>query len=242
MPQAAPEIEASVAQHQRAMNASRFIPQEPDIFREASKAHRLYIFNVGPWSHVRELGSAGAFRIPACPAGKDYSEPVIVDGVVGEPYPINEVECKVIQTKGSDLAGQIIGEGPFIPKTSSFVPFGVFISPTPKPSKELLAAANAALQQRHLDHVREANAVFMKDPTNKDGVIQAAWHVLSAHALKKSKAECPWLGESLAPAGRDNCPSCGAVYNVGIMKCKDCSFILDKPRYDKAVKEGLFAA
>ena len=238
----AAEAATSAVQQQRALNASRFVPQDPDIYREAARAHRLYIFNVGPWPHIRELGSAGAFRIPACPAGKDYSDPVVIDGVVGEPYPINEVECKVIQTKGSDLAGQIIGEGPFIPKSASFVPFGVFISPTPKPSKELLAAANAALQQRHLDHVREANAAYMKDPTNKEGVIQSAWHVVSAHALKKTKAECPWLGESLAPAGRDNCPGCGSTFNVGVLKCRECGYILDKPRYDKAVKEGLFAA
>jgi hypothetical protein len=163
----------------------------------------------------------------------------VVNGVVDEPYPINEVECKMIQTSGAALAGQIIGEGPFVPKSASFVPFGVFISPTPKPPRELLATANAALQQKHLEHVREANAAFMKDPTNREGVIQSAWHVVSAHALKKSKAECPWLGESLTPAGRENCPGCGAVYNVGILKCA-CGFVLDKPRYDKAVKEGLF--
>ncbi len=241
MPQAAPEVEAAVAQHQRAMNASRFIPAVPDIFREASQAHRLYIFNVGPWAHSRDLGSAGTFRIPACPAGKDYSDPVVIDGVVDEPYPINEVECKVIQTSGADLANQIIGEGPFISKASSFVPFGVFISPTPKPSRELMAAANTALQNKHIAHVREANAAFQKDPTNREGVIQSAWHFVSAHALKKGKGECPWLGESLVPAGRENCPGCGDVYNVGILRCK-CGFVLDKKRYDAAVKDGLFPA
>lgn len=243
MPQAMPEIEARIAAEQAVLNGRhRFIPQTPEIFRKASEANRVYIINVGPWAHVRELGSAGTFRIPACPEGREYSDPVVIDGVVDEPYPINEAECKMIQTSGGDLAGQIIGEGPFIPKASSFAPFGVFISPAPVPTKEQIAKANAALQQKHLDHIREANAAFMKDPTNKDGIIQAAYHVVSAHALKKSKAECPWLGESLAPAGRDNCPSCGAVYNVGIMKCKDCGFILDKKRYDQAVKEGRFAA
>ena len=109
-------------------------------------------------------------------------------------------------------------------------------------TKELLAAARAELEKRHLAHIREANAAFMRDPTNREGVIQPAWHHVSAHALKKSKAECPWLGESLAPAGREECPGCGTPYNVGILKCRDCNYILDKSRYDKAVKEGLFAA
>jgi hypothetical protein len=237
----APEIETAVMAHQRAMNASRFIPETPEIFRRAAEANRVYIFNVGPWSHVRELGSAGTFRIPACPADRDYSDPLVIDGVVNEPYPINEVECKLIQSEGAQLAGQIIGEGPFIAKSSSFVPYGVFVSTTPKPSKEQLAAANAELQKQHLAHIRQANAAFMKDPSNKDGVIQQNWHFVSAHALKKTKAECPWLGESLAPAGRDNCPGCGAVHNVGILKCRDCGYILDKPRYDAAKKAGMFA-
>ncbi len=247
------EALAAASTQQRALNSSRYVPTMPGIVRKVSVENRVYIFNVGPWAHVRELGSVGAFRIPACPEDKDYSAPLVIDGLVSEPYPINEATCASLPSCGEPgqlsgegsglaLAKQIVGDGPFIAKSSRFVPYGVFISPTIRPSKELMAAANAELQAQHLKHVREANAAFQRDPTNREGVIQAAWHVVSAHALRKSKAECPWLGESLAPAGRENCPSCGAVYNVGIMKCKDCSFILDKPRYDKAMKDGLFAA
>lgn len=238
---AAPEIEAQVYAHQRAMNSSRFVPETPEMYQRASLENRLYIFNVGPWAHKRELGSAGTFCVPACPEGREYSEPLVIDGVVQEPYPINEVECKVIYTEGIKLAEQIIGEGPFIPRSLSFVPYGVFISQTSKPSKQALDAARRALAERHLEHIREANAAWIDGPAKASEVIRPEWHVVSAHALKKSKAECPWLGESLAPAGRDNCPGCGSVFNIGVLKCRECGFILDKPRYDEAVKNGLFA-
>ena len=251
MPTAA-EALASASNEQRALNSSRYVPTMPEIVRKVSAENRIYIFNVGPWAHTRELGSAGNFHVPACPEGKEHSAPLVIDGLVSEAYPINEVTCTTLpacgepgqlagEGSGMALAKQIIGDGPFISKRASFVPMGVFISTTPKPSKEALAAARLELEKRHVAHIREANNAFMRDPTNKEGVIQPAYHFVSAHALKKSAAECPWLGASLAPAGRENCPGCGDPYNVGILKCK-CGYILNKPAYDKAVKEGLFAA
>jgi len=236
---AAPEVEAAILQHQQAMNNSRFIPETPDIYREASEQHRVYIFNVGPWAHARELGSAGTFRIPACPEGREHSEPLVIPGVAEEPYPINEAECKLLTTKGRMLAEQILGVGPHIPHSLSFVPFGVFISDSAKPSKEQLVKAREVLRQRHVEIVSEANREYSKG--HNIAIEQPHWFFMSARALKKTPAECAWLKDSEVPAERQNCPSCGAIYTVGMMKCV-CNFILDKPRYDKAVKDGLFAA
>lgn len=227
----AAEAAAAATQEQRALNASRFIPGTPDLYRQASLAARVYIFNVGPWSHVRELGSAGSFHIPACPPDREHSAPVVVNGVVEEPYPISEAECKQILTDGRQLAGQIIGEGPHISKAASFAPYGVFISETRVPSAEDLAAASERLQKQHARHIREANEAFMSDPANKLGVIQPAWHFVSAHALKKSAAECRWLGESLKPAERDNCPGCGEVYTKGIMR-HSCGWFFDRAKWE----------
>jgi len=244
------EAEQNALQRQRALNSSRYIPTLPDMFRKVSEENRVYIFNVGPWEHLKEFGSAGNFRIPACPAGREHSDPLCIDGVVGEPYPKDEVSCVTLPVSGKprqlsgegegiDLALQIIGKGPHVPPGADLVRYGVFISRTPKPSKEARSAAWEELQKQHLAHIREANDEFMRDPTNKNGVIQPHWHHVSAHALKKSKAECPWVGESLAPAGRDNCPGCGNVYNVGLEKCA-CGRVLDKAKYDAAKKAGLY--
>ena len=211
---AAPEIESQVAAHQRAMNNSRYVPETPDIYRQISEANKVFIFNVGPWMHKRELGSAGTFIVRPCAAGQEYSEPIVIKGVVEEPYPINEVECKIMPTEGMTLANQIIGEGPFIPKSSSFVPFGVFISQTEKPSPKDLVRANNALQQKYLELIQEANTAFSNGPNAANETIRPEWHFVAARALKRTEAECPWLKGSEVGAERQACPSCGATYSV----------------------------
>lgn len=239
---AAPEVEAAVARHVRGMNASRYIPETPAMFREAAVAHRLYIFNVGPWSHRRECGSAGNFIIPACPEGKPYSDPVVIDGVVQEPYPINEAECKMLQSDGLAFAQQILGEGPFVPKSSSFAPFGVFISPANPPADELVTQARQKLNQKFVEICAEASDAWAQGNQAARETIRPEWHFVAARALKKSAAECPWLANTAVPAQRENCPGCGSIYNIGIIKCATCGYILDRAKFDKAVKEGRFSA
>lgn len=242
-----------VLAHSREVNGSRFVPTLPDFIKEVSDQHRVYIFNVGPWPHKRELGSAGTYLIPACLEGKEYSEPLILNGIEDEPYPINERTCTTLPKagkagqlsgsgEGSDLAQQIIGVGPHVAPNSSLIPFGVFASTNKVPTKAELVKAQAALNAKYLELVRLASEAHARGPNAVSEVIDPDWHFVAARKLLKTVAECPWLANSSAPAKRENCPSCGTVYDIGIMKCRDCGFILDKARYDDAVKKGLFAA
>lgn len=251
--------------HQRAMNASRYIPEIPEMFRKVSEANRVFIYNVGPFTHKRELGSAGTYLIPKCPDGKAYSEPLVIEGIEEEYYPVNEVECQPKPKCGEPgqlaggapgilLAMQILGEGPHVHRDSSFRPFGVFISSNvvevkengktrmvPTPTEAELKKANKELDDRCVLMVRLAGEAYAMGPRNAAEVIQPDWHFVAARRLKKTVAECPWMANTSEPDKREECPSCGQVYKVGIMRCQ-CWFILDKPRYDKAVKDGLFAA
>jgi hypothetical protein len=242
-----------VLAHQRAMNNSRYVPTMPDIVRRVSEENRIYVFNVGPWRHVREMGSAGNWAIPACPDGKEYSEPVVIDGVMSEPYPMSEVAMSMLPLaakarqlagdgEGWDFALQVLGEGPHIPRNASFKPFGVFLSKSNPPQKQEVADARRLLNQKYLELVRSASEAWALGPARAGEVIQASFHHVAARALRKTEAECPWLANTEQLAERADCPSCGAVYSKGIMKCRGCGFILDKARYDKAVKDGLFAA
>ena len=220
-------------------------------FAEISEQNRVYLFNVGPWEHVRELGSAGKFRIPPCPAGKEYSAPVVIDGIEEEPYPINETSCVMIPKAGKPgqlsgpadgtlLAQQVLGEGPHVAPNSSFRPFGVGITKQWPPSKVDLDKARAALHTKKLELVRLANEAYARGPRAFDEIFMPDWHFWAAHQLKKSVAECPWLANTQEVAAREYCPSCGESYQVGIMR-HSCGFILDKKRYDQAVKDGLFS-
>ena len=247
----AQEALKSAQEEQKGLNASRYVPRMIDFVKKISDENRVYIFNVGPWAHSRELGSAGRWFIKACLAGQDYSEPVIVQGIEEEPYPVNETTCTMLPKSGLPgqlsgpaegllLAQQILGEGPHIPKSASFAPFGVFISETATPKPKDLVRANNALQQKYLDLINEANQALAQGNDAAVQTIRPEWHFVAARAMHRSEAECPWLKGSEVGAARENCPSCGDVYSVGVMKCK-CGFVLNKTKYDKAVADGLFA-
>ena len=129
------------------------------------------------------------------------------------------------------FAQQILGEGPMLPANSSLRPFGVFISKTPNPTEEDLAPARLALRQRQQDLVNEANEIYVTDREHASQLISSQWHRKAALDLNKTPQECPWLGESIMPAERKKCPSCGTPYEVGIAECAKCGDVLDEEKY-----------
>jgi hypothetical protein len=225
----------------RALNASRYIPQMDPMVREVSEANRVYIFNVGPWSHVRAMGSAGTYLIPACLPDKPYSKPLIINGIENEVYPINETECAVLPKSGRPgqlrgdgsgllFAQQLLGEGPMLDRRQSLRNFGVFISSTQVPSEEDLQAARLALAERRQALVAEANEIYLTDRNNAAKLITKEWHHKAAIDLGRTKEECPWLGDVILPAERKKCGGCGTPYEVGIAICPVCKNILDEEK------------
>lgn len=255
--------EAAIQRRQRAMNASRYVPVMPEKFRKVSDATRVFIYNVGPWSHKREFGDAGSYSIPACPEGQPHSSPLVLNGEEEIPYPVNEVEC-VMKPKaglpgqltgsadGMLLAQQIIGVGQHIAPGSSLIPFGVFATRDVEWDKKsqsfvllddaALAAARIALNGKLTELVRLASEAYAKGPNAFAEIADPDYHFRAARLLKKTTAECPWLANTQAPGARANCSGCGAVYEVGVMKCRECGYILDKERFDAAKKAGMFAS
>jgi len=237
----AQEALRSAQDEQRRMNKSRFIPPMLDMVQQVSEKAKIYIFNVGPWAHQRLMGSLGSFIVRACPEGKEYSEPLVLDGIVSELYPINEGEYKRTMEDGYAIAQQILGVGPHLSPRNSFVPYGVFISRSNPPEKHEIKAAKEKLREKFLELVTEADLAYSQGPKAAEETIRPETHFVAARALRKTEAECAWLKNAQAPAERAECPGCGAVHKVGVMKCRECGFILDQKRYSEAVKAGLFA-
>lgn len=236
----ATEAGQGMAAQTSALNSSRYVPQMDPMVKAVSDAHRLYIFNVGPWSHMRMM--PGAYFIPACPPDKDYSEPLVINGIENETYPINETECAVLPKSGrpgqlrGDGSGelfalQILGEGVMLPPSASLRPFGVFISKTPEPSKEAVQQARLLLRQKRQEIIAEADEFYVIDRANCHKYIQKDWHHRAALDEGKTKEECPWLGAEILPAERKKCASCGTPYEVGIAECPKCGDVLDEDKY-----------
>jgi hypothetical protein len=240
-------VEQEIAGFQRRMNSSRYAPPMLPVMSEISKRTLVYVFNVGPWPQVRYLGSAGTFYIPACEEGKDVSAPVILQGIVREFYPISEVEMKPFDTDGFEFAEQIVGAkadgsaSPHLAPRNSFLPYGVFATKNKVPTAEELAAARKRLNETFLKLINEADQAYARGPKAAEETINPDIHFAAARALHKTESECAWLRNSATPAARDECPSCGSIYKIGIMKCRECGYILDKPKHDAAVKAGLMA-
>jgi hypothetical protein len=223
----------AMAENRRMNGDSRYQPPILESVQRASDAARVFIFNVGPWPQERALGSAGRFFISAKPENAEYWGPLTIPGVQRELYPINEMEYKAIETEGWDFAMQIVGTGPFLSPFNSFVPYGVFASRTNPPKKEEVTEAKKALRARLLELVNEADVAFSKGPKATEDTIRPESHFVAARLLGKTEIDCPWLKNAQVPAERDECPGCGTIYKIGIMKCRECGYILDKDKYDK---------
>jgi hypothetical protein len=224
--------------------ADRYVPATPEAVQKLAWDTRLFIFNVGPWTLRREMGSSGTALIPACPEGAEYSKPYIVLGVEQEPYPVDETQCAMIPKSGPPgqkggaadgiyLAQQILGEGAHLARSASFRPFGVFISKTEIPSKEDLRAARAALHERLQYLVKEANDSWAQD-RDKMQVIQKDWHQRAAELLKKGTAECPWMGDRTVGAERIDCPFCAVAIPSTVAKCPNCKEVVNQELYKQA--------
>jgi hypothetical protein len=222
----------------------RYVPGVPDMVKKLARDTQLYIFNVGPWRLTREMGSVPTAIIPACPEGREYSEPYIVLGIDQEPYPVNETTCAMIPKSGPPgqeggsaegiyLAQQILGEGPQLNKRETWRRFGVFISKTAPPSEHDVRTARAALYEHLGVLVKEANDSWALD-RDKGQIIQKDWHQRAAEMLHKTVAECPWMGDRQLGPERVPCPFCGQAIPITVAKCPNCKEVVNQALYKAA--------
>jgi hypothetical protein len=226
------EASRQAAAYQRRMNGGRTIPQVLPLLQKISDEKKVFIYNVGPFQYTRHMGSTGTFTIPACLEGAAVSEPIVIDGIVTEPVPVDEKTMTLMQDEGRYVAEQIIGDGKFLRPEDSLVHRGVFVSDTRPPKKAEIEAATQKLRGFMQGKVSEMNDAYAMGP-NKRIEVQTNEHYIAARYLGYTEQECPWLQNTAAPATRKNCEGCGEAYVVGIMKCKSCGYILDKEKYEK---------
>lgn len=217
---------------QRRMNGGRTIPVVLPLLQKISEEKKVYIYNVGPFQYTRHMGSTGTFTIPACADGASVSEPIVIDGIVTEPIPVDEKSMTLLQDEGRYVADQIIGDGKFLRPEDSLVHRGVFVSDTRPPKKADIEAAVAKLRLFLQGKVSEMNDAYAMGP-NKRIEVQTNEHFIAARYLGYTEQQCPWLHNTAAPANRKDCEGCGESYVVGIMKCKSCGYILDEEKYKK---------
>ena len=236
---ATPQGSAELLSRKRQLDAARKIPELPETIRKLSESTRVYIFNVGPWKQQQLMGSLGTYVIPACPAGKEYSAPVVIDGIVSELYPINEGEYKRMMSDGFEVAIQIIGGSSEFPELSkqlvpsnSLEKYGVFVSRTNPPSQAAVQKAKARFRGECNNLINEANSALAQGPKLAEETIREQ-HFIAARELGKTPAECPWLDRSVEVRERKECGFCGVMVAETVVKCPNCHEILDREAYNR---------
>ena len=232
----------AVQQFVRGQNRSRVMPQSPPMLQQFSKDNTVHIWNVGPWDHIRELGSAGVFRIAACPEGQEFAGPLSIPGLVEEPIPVDEQHFELRQEPGGGryIAEQIIGVGMMLRKQDALTHFGVFIGEVmgfpggkiPTPGKAELRKAKDELDEHYrklIVEAREADAISPSDPRYAEmrGSIGER-HYQAARSLNLTDEH--WM-MAAHPQGRAKCPFCTAQIDAGAVKCPNCKEIVDAKGY-----------
>jgi hypothetical protein len=104
------------------------IQPEPLENEEYAATHLIHIFNVTPYQHQIEHPSVGTLMIPPCEEGQRYSKPAIILGTMPYGVPTDMTTVEIRRDSGKLFALDIVGVGPFKPRSKSLFQRGVFIS------------------------------------------------------------------------------------------------------------------
>lgn len=212
-PDAAHRAVAAMNQGYRTM---RRIPVLPESMLRMSNNNRLYIHNVGPWDHVRLMGSMGQFVIPKKPKDAPYASMRAIPGIVTELIPVDETQFALESSDPMDLAQQILGEGRFQMPGHSLRLRGVFISRNEVPTDEELDAAHETLYNLAKEMFDEAEMAYAKGPKDAELIIGPDHRTFAAVML--GRLDAPWVSNHMK-GERQLCPVCGNYSDEGVMLC-----------------------
>ena len=232
----AADLDAASRQAARALNTRREA-EIPEMVRQLSAERSVFIFNVGPWSHVQWLGSMGKCNIPACPTDAEYSEPVVIPGIPTEQVIMNENQMTALMYDGMEHARAIVGIGKHMAPQNSLERVGVAISTEWPPSAKDVAEARKRLLEHCRALVGEANAALAQGPKAAEETIRPDQHFVAARILGLTDVEAPFLHRAVATKDRIACPFCGESMGANLPKCPNCKEIVNKTAY-KAAQEA----
>ncbi len=156
------------------------IPLESEEIKRELIDRQVFIFNVGPFSYAREMGSYGTIRIPALEASAclhsdlRVAGPVIIPGRPSECYPdpLGEKWRRMYHLSidgkppGIDFALQVIGAGRRDVMSGDLRSEGVFISQDKVPNEKVIRRA-----QRRLRETAQDRCEFLSQRWEAGGVM-----------------------------------------------------------------------
>jgi hypothetical protein len=215
------EARKAVSEEARKRNY-KIVEQMPSMIADLAKEKMLYIFNVGPQGWPRSLGSLGNFYVPGCAEGEEVSKPLKIPGMILERVAIDMDKMSNRYENGIDVANDILYIGRGYTPDLNRERWGLFISETPKASKEQINQAKGELRKTCAKLIEAADVLERANKRDQIGD-QARW---AARYLGVAKV---WLSDA-EPREAGNCPACQAMIDIESVKCPKCSAVLDWER------------
>ena len=223
---------------------SKNIEPVPDYLLDLQHADKVYIFNVYKREHRVDLvPGIGAVIIPACPEGRQYSDPVIIPGLVFEyydagdgRYPFRQSPARTKTARNGRTTPGVIGDvlKDYAPKgmySPNLVQWGCFAAAGSTPTQAEISQANRELRQTAEMFMNDAQSKFMQGPNMRSEI--NAVHRELAGLLNLRPV---WMEEETQERGV--CPACGGNIALGVAKCFHCSAILDHDKWAQFVEAG----
>lgn len=254
------------ANAQALLNKTREIDDLPEMIQELSQKEQVAIVSVGPWPQVIKAGTLGTKFVPACKEGEEYSDPLVLDGLTIERYPLREGKMDLLMHKnatGMNTAMQLIGVGPHLHPMNSKIKLGLFVTKgNPnfpplsekdakdpekrrwwlrerfRPSKEELKKANEALNKRFNQLVQEARSAAAQGQKALEDTVRPNQHILAAQRLGLDPQAERWMQNAVPEAARVKCSFCGVSMTDGVPKCPNCKEIVNQELYDELVSKS----
>lgn len=135
------------------MNRKNVEPLPMSLIK-AAKAFQIYVFNVGPESWVRNVGT-GTYVVPGKRKGERYSDPVAIDATVYTTI-VSDTGFRWAPSDGMDVAKDIVQTG----KISDLTKFGLGISEVWPPSEEQVAELEQARVDMLAARVQDADEAY----------------------------------------------------------------------------------
>jgi hypothetical protein len=260
-----PATPEQAANAQMLLNKGREIDDLPEMIRTLSEKERVAIVSVGPWPQVIKAGTLGTKFVPACREGEEYSDPLVLDGLTIEHYPLREGKMDMLMHKdatGWNTAHQLIGIGAHLHPMNSKVKLGLLVTKgNPdfpplsekdakdpekrrwwlrerfRPTKSELKKANDALNARFNELVQNARSAAAQGQKAVEETIRPNQHILAAKRLGLDPRAERWMQNAVPEAARTTCGYCGVSIPEKVAKCPNCHEIVDQELYD-SLKAG----
>lgn len=219
-------LDAQKAVEQEAVKRnSKIVEKIPTMIRKLSAENKIYIFNVGPQPHSRNLGSLGNFYVPPCGVGEEVSEPLVIDGMVLERITNDMNKMDNRYEEGIDVARDVMFIGRGYTPDLNRENWGLFIHDGPVAPQAKIAAGKKRLHKSYSDLIAQADNLERQN--KRDEISNNPIYALAAAELGVKR---PWCEESKA---MDSCAACGGTINTGVKVCIHCKAPTDAVLLEK---------